>query len=182
MGARADDCDADPVYLKRLSVPWVALYALAARLALLLLAAGSITAIACGDSGAERAPNLDEPAQTAAMLVDRYLVLVHDKDVEGLQDFLSDVFIIQRADGSHFRKAEYLQNLPDLGEYTTSDVVALQTGDSLVVRWTLAVEQAINGVRFSGDPAPRLSTFVYEDGEWRLSSHANFNVPDASGN
>jgi hypothetical protein len=148
-----------------------------ALLALLLAAAVLVVSPACGSSEDDAAATLQDPDRTGGELVAQYLALVHRKDVEGLEAFLSDAFIIQRADGSYFGKADYVGNLPDIGEYRVSEVTALQTDDSLVVRWTLAVEQVINGVQYSGDAAPRLSTFVFEDGGWRLFSHANFNVP-----
>jgi hypothetical protein len=53
----------------------------------------------------------------------------------------------------------------------------VQDGNALTVRWFISVHSIVDGVQTSSDPAPRLSTFIYDDGEWRLTSHANFNAP-----
>jgi major membrane immunogen (membrane-anchored lipoprotein) len=148
--------------------------------ALTLLAAvfaSSLFLAACGSSD-KSAPKLDNPNQTGAELTDEYLTLLKNKDGDGLDKFLSDAFIVQRADGSFSNKADYIAKIPDVSSYSISDVNALQSGDVLVVRWSLSAEEVINGNKFSGAAAPRLSTFAWEDGRWRLTSHANFNAPE----
>jgi hypothetical protein len=153
----------------------------AARLSALLLAGAIILGVACGgDSDTDSAARLDNPDETGAALVNEYITLLQDEDIDGLRSFLSDAFIIQRADGSTDEKAAYLQNIPQIGEFTITDITALQADDALIVRWFLTVKEVINGQPFSGEPAPRLSTFVYQDGDWRLSSHANFNAPESA--
>ena len=159
-----------------LASPWT----FAAKLSTLVLAAALVFGIACGGSDGETAATLDNPDKTGGELVNQYVTLLKNKDVDGLRAFISDAFIIQRADGSNDEKAAYLQNIPEIGEYTITDVTALQANDALIVRWFLTVDEVINGQRYSGEPAPRLSTFVYDDGSWRLSSHANFNAPPAA--
>ena len=57
------------------------------------------------------------------------------------------------------------------------DVQAVQSGNLLTVRWSIEVDELINGKMVNRGNAPRLSTFVWRDGEWKLSSHANFNLP-----
>jgi hypothetical protein len=57
-------------------------------------------------------------------------------------------------------------------------VEAQQAGETLVVSWTLTIESVIEGEPFAEEPAPRLSTFAWEDDDWRMTSHANFNVPE----
>ena len=166
-----------PAHAAVLAVPW----ALAAKLSSLLLAGAIILGVACSsDSDSDSAATLANPVQTGTELVNEYIALLKDKDVEGLRSFISDAFIIQRADGSHSEKAAYLQNFPEIGEFTITDVTALQANDALIVRWFLTVDEVINGQNYSTEPAPRLSTFVYQGGEWRLSSHANFNAPPSA--
>lgn len=149
-----------------------------AKLIQLVLLTTLVLGVACGDDDdGDSAAKVGDPNQTGAALVTRYVTLVQDKDVSGLQSFMSEAFIIQRANGSNSEKAAYLENLPDVGDFTISDVVARQAGNTLVVRWSLTVEEVIDGEQFSGEPAPRLSKFAYADGEWRLTSHANSNVP-----
>jgi hypothetical protein len=142
--------------------------------------AALLAVTSCGGSDDDTADDLDDPDATGLELVEEYAELIVAKDVDGLEDFISDAFIIQRADGSFRDKDDYLQNLPDLTEYTISEVTARQDSDALTVRWYISVHNVVDGVRTSTDPAPRLTTFIYDDGDWRLSSHANFNPPAES--
>jgi Tfp pilus assembly protein PilO len=158
----------------------VSSWTLAARLAAVLLAVAIVLGVACSGDSESSAGKLDNPDQTGTELVNQYITLLKNKDVDGLRAFISDAFIIQRADGSNDEKAAYLQNMPEIGDFKITDVTALQADDALIVRWFLTVDEVINGQTYSKAPAPRLSTFVYDDGSWRLTSHANFNAPDAA--
>jgi hypothetical protein len=85
--------------------------------------------------------------------------------------------VLQRANGSFITKADYLKSIPVIGPFQITDVTARQQDAALAVRWTLTVDEVIDGKRYAGNPAPRLSTFVWGKGRWQLISHANFNVP-----
>ncbi|MEZ4553643.1 MAG: nuclear transport factor 2 family protein [Dehalococcoidia bacterium] len=138
---------------------------------------------ACGDDDSAEssdAPTVEEPSATGRELVEQYVTLLKERDIEGLRSFLSDAFIIQRADGSSATKEEYLGRLPEIRTYAIEDVTALQDGPVLTVRWSLIVDETIGGQTYRGDPAPRLSSFVWHEGRWCLASHANFNAPEAS--
>ena len=148
--------------------------------AMLAVAALVAAAIACGDDD-DSAPELGDADSTGEELVDEFIVLVRDGNVDGLEGFLSDAFMLQRADGSFATKDEYLSNLTEIGEYEIDDVSAQQDGDALVVHWTLTIEEVIDGQPFATDPAPRLSTFVWSDDRWQLIAHANFNAPEPEG-
>lgn len=143
--------------------------------AVVILAAGMVLA-ACGDGG-DHAPSLEDPSATGRQLVERYMGLLARQDVAGLEDFVSDAFLRQGAEGSFRTKTDYLQNLPQLGDYSITDVTANQAGDALVVRWLFSVTEVVDGRRLGTEPTPRLATFAWEDGDWRLLSHANFNPP-----
>lgn len=153
--------------------PWLARVALVAGAAALAL---SLVACSTSDepesSGAPTASTQDAQA-----LADTFITLLQQKDANELRTFLADSFMVQRADGSFQVKADYLTNLPTIGEFSISNVVSTQTGDVLVVRWDLTVNETINGANFATVPAPRLSTFVWNGDEWQLASHANFNAP-----
>jgi Domain of unknown function (DUF4440) len=136
-----------------------------------------MAAVACS-SDDESAPELDNPSQTGEELVNEFVLLVRNGDVEGLEDFLSDAFVLQRADGSTVTKDEYLADLPEVDEFTIDDIAAQQAAGTLVVSWTLTIESVVEGEQFAEEPAPRLSTFAWEDDRWRMTSHANFNVPE----
>jgi len=141
-----------------------------------ILGALLVGAVACGDDDTE-APETAQPEVTGQRLADRYMTLLQKKDRAGLEEFLSPAFIIQRADGSSATKEQYLANLPEIREYVIRGVAARQDGPVLTVKWELVVDQTINGQTYKGDPAPRLSTFLWDGAEWHLVAHANFNTP-----
>jgi hypothetical protein len=141
----------------------------------------AMSLLACS-SGDEKTDNSADaaPTVTAAMaqqLTSQFIELLQAKDVPGLTDYLDDGFMLQRANGSYAVKADYLTNLPEIGHFTITNVDFKQRGDTFVVRWDLAVAEVIDGKEYAGTPAPRISTFVYHDGRWRMFSHANFNAP-----
>jgi hypothetical protein len=57
----------------------------------------------------DRSPQLANPTKTAKPLVNRFFVLVQNRDRDGLRRFLSPGFQIQRADGSGAGKRQYLE-------------------------------------------------------------------------
>jgi hypothetical protein len=140
-----------------------------------VLAAASLFACGSDDGATAEAPIAT--AGEAEALAREFLTLLQRKDITGLQGYLDDSFILQRADGSFIVKDDYLKNLPEIGPFTIANLTHKQTGSALVVRWELAIVQTINGQQYRDTPAPRLSTFVYVDGRWRMMSHANYNVP-----
>ncbi len=146
--------------------------------ACVLLATLALFASACGDDG-RAAPALGQPDMTGRALTDEFMTLLQDKDAAGLDAYLSEAFIIQRADGSSATKADYLTRLPEIGDYTIEAVTTRQAGDALTVKWALVVDQVINGQTYSARQAPRLSTFAWDADarRWRMTGHANFNVP-----
>jgi len=131
---------------------------------------------ACGDDDTS-APETAKPEVTGQRLAEKYMTLLRTKDRADLEEFLSQAFIIQRADGSWATKEQYLDNLPEIREYLVRAVTARQDGPVLTVKWDLVVDETIDGRTFRGDPAPRLSTFLWRGDEWQLVSHANFNTP-----
>ena len=123
------------------------------------------------------APVLADPTVTGQGLADTYFKLLQAKDTAGLQQFLSPSFQLLRADGSSNGKADYLAgNLPTIQSYALSRITATQDGGLLVARYTATVTGIANGKPYSPGPAPRLSTFVWSSGAWRLASHANFDA------
>lgn len=129
---------------------------------------------ACG-GGTE---SLDDPAATGRELATEFLTILQSADGDALADFLADGFQLQRADGSGGTREEYLSNPPTIERFELGDeVIAVQDGDLLTVRWTLIVDETTNGQQLGTGEAPRLSVFVREDGDWKLLAHANFNLP-----
>jgi hypothetical protein len=145
-----------------------------------VLLAASLLACSSDDSASDDPAAPEVTSSVAQDLTTKFITLLQENDVPGLTDYLDDGFMLQRADGSFAVKADYLKKLPAIGHFTITNVNFKQRGDTFVVRWDLAVAEVIDGKEYAGTPAPRLSTFVYHDGEWRMFSHANFNAPVAS--
>ncbi len=121
------------------------------------------------------APSLDNPTAAAQALVKRFFDLAHDKDVPGLQGFLSPAFQMVQADGSEAAKADHLTNLPTVNTYEITNLTASQDGTVLVARYLATVEGLVNGKPYTPGPAPRLSVFVWNGSAWLLAAHSNFN-------
>lgn len=134
---------------------------------------------ACGDDDAV-APAAARADVTGQQLAEKYMRLLQQKDTEQLDSFLSEAFIVARADGSTATKEQYLKDFPDLRSYIVRGVTARQDGPVLTVKWELVTDETVNGQTYRRDPAPRLSTFLWDGDEWRLVSHANFNTPAAA--
>lgn len=109
-------------------------------------------------------------------LSEKFLSLLKSKDRDGLKNFLSPAFQLQRVNGVGTAKAAYLKDLPSIGEFVVSNVVATRTGDTLVARYLANVEGVVDGQAYSPGVAPRISTFQRSGGRWQLVSHANFNA------
>lgn len=143
------------------------------RRLLCTVAVGVLSLNACSSS-----EQLADPAATARDLVTEFLTILSTEEAPGLDDFLADGFQLQRADGTGATKAEYLAEHPLVESFELGDAMsAVQDDDLLTVRWTVVVDEVVNGQPLSIDEAPRLSVFVRSDGEWHLLAHANFNLP-----
>ncbi len=145
--------------------------------ALAVFAIMTLGAAACSSDDGASAPKLSQPEQTGRELTTKFITLIAKKDITGLEGFLSDAFTLQRANGTFADKASYLKNPAVINEFEITNVTAKVAGSALVVRWDLIVNEIINGQAYKGQPAPRLSTFLWNDGNWQIVSHANFNVP-----
>lgn len=123
-------------------------------------------------------PTLADPNATGRELAEQFITILKNKDQSALTDFLAPGFQIQRADGSGADRAQYLDTDINISNFELgSDVTAVQDGATLTVRWSLMIDETINGEVTGKAQAPRLSTFVWENNGWRLLSHANFNPP-----
>src|SRR4051812_17718629 len=120
-------------------------------------------------AGAKLGPN-----PSNAKLAGEFLRLLKAKDMPGLRAFLSPAFLLQRADGTFLTKQQYLANPSEVDSYKVSDVHGTRTGDVRVVRYTAQTDQTINGKKVTGEPVPRLSTFIKVGRTWQIVAHANF--------
>lgn len=127
---------------------------------------------------AEAAPALADPNETGRELVLRFAEILQSKDHAALEAFLASAFQMQRSDGTSTDRAEYLALDINLKNFALGDdLEAHQEGNALTVRWQAKVIETVDGKPRSEVFAPRLSTFLWVDGAWRLLSHANFNPP-----
>lgn len=141
---------------------------------------GGLLAVTLGLTLVVAAPSAQAklgPRATDTQLANEFLRLLKAGDTKDLARFLDPAFLLQRADGTYIRKAEYLRNPAVVNGYTVTDVFGTRHGNVRVVRYTVVTDQLINGQKVTADPVSRLSTFVRHGKTWRLISHANFVAP-----
>jgi hypothetical protein len=142
----------------------------------LVVGIGSPSGAATSQRVATRsAPKLADPTATAQKLVNRFFVLIQEKDVAGLKKFLSPAFQLERADGTGTGRADYLANLPTLSTFEIASLTAEQSRSVLVARYLATATGLVNGKPYTPGPAPRLSVFTWTGSSWAIAAHANFN-------
>lgn len=121
-------------------------------------------------------PKLEDPDATGRELALRFIEILRAKDRDALAAFLAAPFQIQRADGTSATREEYLDAEINISSFELGpDVHAVQSGGVLTVRWSIRLVETIEGRPTGTGLAPRLSTFVWDAGQWKLAAHANFN-------
>jgi hypothetical protein len=119
-----------------------------------------------------------DPDATGIELMTYYSDLLVAKDIPALQSFLGDGFMIQRADGSHQEKVDYLAKLPALTAFSFSEPVETRSDDLIALRMLAAAELTIDGQPYRPDPAPMLAVFRWTGDAWQLVAQGNFNLPE----
>jgi hypothetical protein len=138
----------------------------------------ALTAFVAAPASAASAPRLKDPDAMGEKLAAKFLTLIQNRDTSGLTAFLDPSFQLQRADGTGATKSEYLANPATLTAWKIGpQLTAVQAGDVLTVRWQLEANVQIDGAQYRTTEAPRLSVFRWDGRQWRIVSHANFNVP-----
>lgn len=121
---------------------------------------------------------LASPDRTATQLLNRFFAALAADDAPRLTRLLSPAWMIQRANGTWADRATYVAAMPDVRQYRITDVMARYAAPTLVVRSrTSTQEPNAAGTLVASPLAPRLSTFTWMGGKWRMTSHANFNPP-----
>jgi hypothetical protein len=95
----------------------------------------------------------------------------------GLKIFLAPQFLIQRGDGSYLDKTQCLADPSEVDSFKIRGVVGTRDADIRIIRFEANTKQRIEGKEVAGGWIPRLSTFVKEEGVWKLIAHANFLLP-----
>jgi ketosteroid isomerase-like protein len=106
-----------------------------------------------------------------------FVETVTSGEARALEAILAPEFQILRANGVGYDRKGYLASeLPAIDksfEWRLEDVVATASGDLLVVRYWLVINQTIDG-RPTAQRAPRLTVFRRDDDRWLVVAHANF--------
>ena len=143
--------------------------AIGGALAALLLATATAQAARPPSS-----PAMAERGASNAVLAAELLRINQAGDAVALRRLLSPGFLIQRADGTFLTRAEYLQRPSQVESFSLADIEGTRSGGVRAVRYTLTATIEIDGRPIGQEPVPRLSTFVWQGGAWRLVAHANF--------
>lgn len=115
----------------------------------------------------------DDAADGEAMTRDVWAAMKAG-DSAMLESRMSASFQSVHQDGARDRdgELELIRNLA-LGEYTLSDFRVTRAGDTLVVTYTVSVQETIGSEVLSKDPAPRMSVFQTSADGWQWIAHAN---------
>jgi hypothetical protein len=96
---------------------------------------------------------------------------------DAVAPLLAHEYQIMRSNGVGYDRAGYIGrgagSVNARPKYALADIVATEDGGVLVTRYTLEIEETIDGKPVTRR-APRLTVFRKIGGEWRVSAHANF--------
>jgi hypothetical protein len=161
-------------YIGRMRSPRV--LPLAVLLAACTVGVGAVAASATATSTAPAPRTLAAPDVTATQLLNRFFASLAAGDRARLGALLSPAWMIQRANGTSATRSQYLAAMPTVLEYRITDVVAQYARPTLVVRSKSSTQEPSGGGIVVSALAPRLSTFTWSGGRWRMTSHGNFNA------
>ncbi len=144
---------------------------------LLLLLLGLLwLCVSCGGTSAEPGPTDEPVASIGTQLATSYVTMLHDHNVDGLRGLLADAFMMQRPDGTSVDKAGFLADLPVLAQGVLPVVQASRGSETLVLIWQ--TPPAVVAAATSGD-IPRISTYIWDHGAWRLLSQGDYSAGEA---
>ena len=111
---------------------------------------------------------------TAERLVTKFFHLIEAKDRSGMSAFLTKGWMAQTSDGTGRDRQLFLDTLPNVQSFSIDKVNARLDGFLLVSRYLSMVQGDINGKPYSSEFAPRLATFSFCSGKWKMVSQGNF--------
>lgn len=101
---------------------------------------------------------------------------IQASDIDAIVTMLADGYQSVHEDGSRDKTGEIeLFKGINMGDYTLNDFNVTRVGPSLIVTYSVTVEETIAGQRASTTPAPRMSVWQMTEGGWKLIAHANLN-------
>lgn len=150
-----------------------------------LLSMGTLAACSSSDGAGARdpepAPELADPSRTGKRLITEWLDALQREDTAAIAAILAPNFQIQRADGTSADRAQYLEDPAQVNGYEFGpEFVGLQDGDTLSVRWSVEIDEVVDGQPLSRGNAPRLTGFHWNGERWQIVTYANFNLPEPS--
>jgi hypothetical protein len=121
----------------------------------------------------------EAPLADGEQLVRQLWVDFNKTDEAVFDNWLSDAFQSVHEDKARDKKDEVkiLMNL-HLDGYTLDNFITTQDDEVVIVTYTVAVHETINGKILPKAPAMRLSVFKYENDSWKWLAHANLNSMD----
>ena len=154
----------------------IVLLALAAALALPTLASAD-TAKQATAAMKINGKQVSTAAWARHLVVEFLTILQQDDPVPALTTYLDPAFQIQRANGTREDKASYLANPARFGDFEVTGYRVTRNGIVIVATFNVAAKGTIGGVVYRKTPAPRIGTWLFSKGAWRLISYGNFNAP-----
>lgn len=96
------------------------------------------------------------------------------KDTAALAVFIAEDFQSVHENGSGNKEQE-LELVKGLGihSYNISDLRVTSKENVIVATYMVSVEETIDGLRLSKEPAARMSVFVKDGQDWKWLAHAN---------
>ena len=111
------------------------------------------------------------------LVVEFLTILQQDDPAPALTTYLDPAFQIQRANGTREDKASYVANPAHFGDFEVSGYRVTRNGTVIVATFNVAAKETIDGVVYRKTPAPRIGTWLFSKGAWRLIAYGNFNAP-----
>jgi hypothetical protein len=130
------------------------------------------------DAGLYVTAPLDDVDATARELAQRFVdILSSDDPQPQLEEFLSPAFLLARASGEAFDKADYLENSATIESVTILDdgFRAVQDGAVLSAYFKMNVNEVIDGESVDVTEVFRLGSFIHTVDGWQLVTWSNFN-------
>lgn len=132
-----------------------------------------MTLVLSAANGAHAAENLTATAR-AALIAYTKATLAGPK---ALAPMLAPEFQIMRTNGVGYDRKGYLgrgvKTIVAAPSFSHEDITATRSGDILVVRYWLRIDETIQGKAIK-KRAPRLTVFRNIGGAWKVVAHSNF--------
>lgn len=110
----------------------------------------------------------------AEQLVTKFFTLIKNKDQAAMSKFLDPAWLSLTSNGTSRDHKTFVAEMPTINDFAVAHVTARLHDFLLSTRYMLKANGSIAGHPYSADFAPRLSTFTYCSGAWKMLSQGNF--------